>query len=227
MEPPGGEHGDGQFPVERALASASAIVPMGNLDLNEKMEFAFRPSNLPSGAQRTSCVGCCRICGLQNLKPHSILENLVVRHQLGVMRGSVKTPKLTPVDRRLWERWNASRRKPTLRQIGVDEIYLGKKQKFLNVVCNLRTDEPLWLGRERKKESLDEFFQTELSARQRRGVEAACVDIRKPYRLSIEQWAPNCRIIYDKLHIMQHADGAVMKCVGQSLSRKGRSMRAW
>ena len=43
--------------------------------------------------------------------------------------------------------------------MGVDEIHLGKKQKFLTVVCNLETGEPLWFGRERKKETLDEFFR--------------------------------------------------------------------
>ena len=43
--------------------------------------------------------------------------------------------------------------------MGVDEIYLGKKQKFMTVVSNLETGEPLWFGRERKKETLDEFFR--------------------------------------------------------------------
>jgi transposase len=129
------------------------------------------------------------------------------------------------IDLRYLERWNSSRRKPALRQMGVDEIYLGKKEKFLSVVCNLETGEPLWFGRERKKESLDEFFQTELSARQRRGIEAACVDMWKPYRLSIEQWAPNCRIIYDKFHIMQHANAAVDEVRRAEFFRKGGSMR--
>jgi transposase len=129
------------------------------------------------------------------------------------------------IDLRYLERWNWSRRKPALRQMGVDEIYLGKKEKFLSVVCNLETGEPLWFGRERKKESLDEFFQTELSARQRRGIEAACVDMWKPYRLSIEQWAPNCRIIYDKFHIMQHANAAVDEVRRAEFFRKGGSMR--
>jgi hypothetical protein len=36
-----------------------------------------------------------------------------------------------------------------LRQMGVDEIHIGKKQKFLTVVCNLETGEPLWFARER------------------------------------------------------------------------------
>ncbi len=51
--------------------------------------------------------------------------------------------------------------------------------------------------------------QTELSAGQRRRITAACVDMWEPFRLSIEQWAPNCRIVYDKFHIMQHANKAI------------------
>jgi hypothetical protein len=80
------------------------------------------------------------------------------------------------INLRYLERWAAARRKPALRQMGVDEIHLGKKQKFLTVVCNLETSEPLWFGRERKKETLDTFFQAGLSARQRRGIRAACAD---------------------------------------------------
>jgi transposase len=143
-----------------------------------------------------------------------------VARQFGLPASTVRA-----IDLRYLERWNASRRKPALRQMGVDEIYLGKKQKFLSVVCNLETGEPLWFGRERKKESLDAFFQAELTARQRRGIEAACVDMWKPYRLSIEQWAPNCRIIYDKFHIMQHANAAVDEVRRAEFFRKGGRMR--
>jgi len=143
-----------------------------------------------------------------------------VARQFGLAASTVRA-----IDLRYLERWNASRRLPALRQMGVDEIYLGKKQKFLSVVSNLETGEPLWFGRDRKKESLDSFFQTELSARQRRGIEAACVDMWKPYRRSIEQWAPNCQIIYDKFHIMQHANAAVDEVRRAEFFRKGGQMR--
>ena len=129
------------------------------------------------------------------------------------------------IDLRYLERWAATRRKPVLRQMGVDEIYLGKKQKFLTVVCNLETSEPLWFGRERKKETLDAFFEEELSARQRRGIEAACVDMWEPFRLSIEQWAPNCRIVYDKFHIMRHANDAIDEVRRAEFFRKGGHIR--
>src|SRR2546427_749066 len=113
------------------------------------------------------------------------------------------------IDLRYLERWEARRRKPRLRHMGVDEIYKGKREKFLTVVCNLETGEPLWFGRERKKETLDEFFRSQLRSRQRKRIEAACVDMWEPFRLSIEQWASQCQIIYDKFHIMQHANDAI------------------
>jgi transposase len=129
------------------------------------------------------------------------------------------------IDLRYLERWTATRRKPALRQMGVDEIYLGKKQKFLTVVCDLETSEPLWFGRERKKETLDTFFQEELTAHRRRSIEAVCVDMWEPFRLSIEQWAPNCRIVYDKFHIMQHANNAVDEVRRAEFFRKGGLLR--
>jgi transposase len=129
------------------------------------------------------------------------------------------------IDLRYLERWAASRRRPALGQMGVDEIYMGKKGKFLTVVCNLETAEPLWFGRERKKETLDDFLGEELSARQRRGIEAVCVDMWKPYRLSIEQWLPQCRIVYDKFHVMQHANQAVDEVRRAEFFRQGKRMR--
>ncbi len=143
-----------------------------------------------------------------------------VARQWGLASSTVRA-----IDLRYLERWNATRRTPALRQIGVDEIHLGKKQKFLTVVSNLDSTEPLWFGQERKKETLDEFFRSQLSAKQRRGIEAACVDMWEPYRLSIEEWAPNCQVVYDKFHIMQHANGAIDEVRRAEFFRKGGRMR--
>jgi transposase len=125
------------------------------------------------------------------------------------------------IDLRFLKRWAVGRRKPALRQMGVDELYLGTKEKFVTVVSNLETGEPLWMDRERKKERLDEFFEKQLSAFQRSANRAACVDMWEPYRQSVEQWATNCRIVYDKFHIMQHAAAAVDEVRGAEFFRKG------
>ena len=109
--------------------------------------------------------------------------------------------------------------------MGVDEIYLGKSQKFLTVVSNLETREPLWFGQERKQETLDEFFRTELSSLRRSRIEAACVDMWEPFTSSIVNWAPQCRIVYDKFHVMQHANRAVDEVRRAEFFRKGGRMR--
>jgi transposase len=129
------------------------------------------------------------------------------------------------IDLRYLERWEAKRRKPPLRHLGVDEIYRGKKGKFLTVVCNLETAEPLWFGRERKRETLDDFFRSQLVSRQRKRIEAACVDMWEPFRLSIQQWAPQCQIVYDKFHIMQHANAAIDEVRKAEFFRQGPKKR--
>ena len=72
----------------------------------------------------------------------------------GVARGrqwglAVKTVCL--IDKRTLQGGRpAGRLRAPLRQLGVDEIFLGKTSKFLTVVSNLETPEPLWLGKERE-----------------------------------------------------------------------------
>ena len=129
------------------------------------------------------------------------------------------------IDLRYLERWAAARRKPALRQMGIDELYLGKKQKFVTVVSNLESREPLWFGEERKKETLDEFFRTQLSPKQRERIEAACLDMWKPYRLSLEDWVPGCRLVYDKFHVLQHANAAIDEVRRAEFFRQGRRQR--
>jgi len=143
-----------------------------------------------------------------------------VARQFGLAASTVRA-----IDLRYLERWNATRRKDRLEQMGVDEIYFGKQMKFITVVSNLETGEPLWFGQDRKQETLDEFFRIQLKESQRKRIAAACVDMWRPFTNSIEQWAPNCRIVYDKFHVLQHANKAIDEVRRAEFFRKGGSMR--
>ena len=143
-----------------------------------------------------------------------------VARQFGLPASTVRA-----IDLRYLERWAKSRRKPALREVGVDEIYLGKTQKFLTVVSNLETGEPLWFGQDRTEDTVDEFFRTQLSAFQRKHIRAACVDMWEPFTASILKWAPQCRIVFDKFHVMQHACKAVDEVRRAEFFRKGGRMR--
>jgi transposase len=143
-----------------------------------------------------------------------------VARQFGLVASTVRA-----IDLRYLQRWSATRRKEPLKQMGVDEVYFGKHMKFITVVSNLETGEPLWFGQDRKQETLDEFFRTQLTERRRKGIEAACVDMWRPFTNSIKQWAPNCRIIYDKFHVLQHANKAIDEVRRAEFFRKGGRMR--
>jgi len=72
---------------------------------------------------------------------------------------------------------------------------------------------------------LDEFFAKQLSSGQRRRIQAACMDMWEPYKTSVLQWSPDCAIVYDKFHIMQHANQAVDEVRRAEFFRKGARMR--
>jgi transposase len=55
-----------------------------------------------------------------------------VAFQFGLSTNAVRA-----IDLRYLQRWQESRKKPALRNMGVDEIHLGKKLKFITVVSNL------------------------------------------------------------------------------------------
>ena len=83
----------------------------------------------------------------------------------------------------------------------------------------------MWFGRDRTQATLDEFFRTELRWGQRQRIEAACVDMWQAFTNSITQWAPHCRIVYDKFHVMQHANAVVDETRRAEFVRKGGRAR--
>src|ERR1700740_622886 len=168
------------------------------------------PSKAPFSKRFEEAVG--QACESASVRP--------VARQFSLAASTVRA-----IDLRYLKRWSAMRRKDGLEQMGVDEIYFGKQMKFITVVSNLETGEPLWFGQDRKQETLDEFFRTQLSGTQRKHIEAACVDMWRPFTNSIAQWAVNCRIVYDKFHILQHANKAIDEVRRAEFFRKGGRMR--
>jgi transposase len=201
--------------------------------------------DLPWGEYRTTVVievyrVCCPNCGVKVEKVPQLpskapfskrfeeavggaCESASVRQVARQFKLAASTVRA--IDLRYLERWKVTRRKIPLKEMGVDEIYLGKTMKFITVVSNLESTEPVWFGQDRKQETLDEFFQTQLSAMQRKRLESVCVDMWQPFTNSIQQWARNCQIVYDKFHVLQHANRAIDEVRRAEFFRKGGSMR--
>src|SRR6266581_3968071 len=128
------------------------------------------------------------------------------------------------MDKRVLRRWAAARPRRPLHYLGVDEIFLGKTVKFLTVVSDLESGEPLWVGLERKRETLDRFFAT-LSRARRRAIRAVCVDMWEPFRLSLRTHVPQAKIVYDKFHVLRHASEALDETRRAEFFRQGAEAR--
>jgi transposase len=129
------------------------------------------------------------------------------------------------LDKRVLQRWAAARPRRPLHYLGVDEFFVGKRVKFLTVVSDLVRGEPIWVGEDRKRETLDRFFAEALPPARRRAVWAVCVDMWEPFRLSLAEHLPQARIVYDKFHVLRHASEALDETRRAEFFRQGPKAR--
>src|SRR3989442_8452991 len=83
------------------LILVCTIVPPVNLKRSETMGLAHSPSPpYPTLEMLTTLVVA--LSSVFKTRAALQLENVALRHQLGVLRRSVKKPKFTPLDQLLW-----------------------------------------------------------------------------------------------------------------------------
>jgi transposase len=97
-----------------------------------------------------------------------------------------------------------------VRHIGIDEKATKKGQKYFTIVSDLDAGVVLWIGRGRKKETLNAFWAG-LSAEQLSGIEGIAMDMWLPYFESTVAHVPDAasKIVFDKFHITSYLTKAV------------------
>lgn len=129
------------------------------------------------------------------------------------------------------ERWDNTREVPPLTQVGVDEKYLGRRnkrqEKFVTIVSNLATGEPLWIGYGRSAETLTSFLQT-LSSEQKTSIELFAMDMHAPFRKAIadDPELKHAVVSHDPFHIMKRAGDALSELRRAVFFRAGPELRA-
>jgi transposase len=118
------------------------------------------------------------------------------------------------------------RRVPAL--MGVDEKAVAKGQRYLTLVCDLEQATVEYIADERKKASLDGYFQ-QLSEDERGQIKAVAIDMWEPYVSSVCAYLPDAedKIVFDRFHIMKHmleSVDAVRKREHRALSAQGQDL---
>jgi transposase len=92
-------------------------------------------------------------------------------------------------------------------KIGVDEIAYEKGHKYLTVVRDVDLGKVIWVGKARKKETLDEFF-AKLGIVKCMSIKVAVCDMWDPYIASIRA-NTDAAIVFDKFHIAKSINEVV------------------
>lgn len=94
--------------------------------------------------------------------------------------------------------------------IGVDEKAAAKGHTYLTLVSDLDRGCVEHIADDRKRESLDGYFQG-FSETERAGIAAVAMDMWEPYIQSVKAHVPDAddKIVFDRFHIMMHLGKAV------------------
>lgn len=128
-------------------------------------------------------------------------------------------------------RWEATRPKVKLRQVGVDEKYLGRRnsreEKYVTIVSNLETGEPIWIGYGRKEETLKQWLST-LSKAAKKRIKLFAMDMHDAFKNAVrnDPELAHADVVHDPFHVVKRANQAIEELRRSVFFRAGEEMRA-
>lgn len=134
-------------------------------------------------------------------------------------------------EQRALERWDATREQPELTMVGIDEKYLGRRnkrrRKFVTIISNLETGEPIWIGAGRGQEPVNDWVQS-LTAEQKAGLKLFSMDMSQAYTSAIKSHPElqHAYIVHDPFHVMKRALEALDELRRATFFRAGPQLRA-
>ena len=126
-------------------------------------------------------------------------------------------------------RWAATRTTPPLRQIGIDEKWLGRRHhldhKYVTIISNLETGEPIWIGAHRREETVRRWLAT-LSSEQKKEIELVAMDMHLPFLNAIcsDPGLSHVAVVHDPFHIMKRVGEALDELRKEVFFRAGPEM---
>ncbi len=128
-------------------------------------------------------------------------------------------------------RWERTRPARVLRMVGVDEKWLGRrhksKEKFVTIVSDLETGEPLWIGYGRSEATLKVWIDT-LSPEQKAVIVLFAMDMHRPFLNAVraDTALAHAAVVHDPFHVMKRAGEAVTELRRAAFFRAGPELRA-
>ncbi|WP_370445976.1 ISL3 family transposase [Acidiferrobacter sp. SPIII_3] len=109
--------------------------------------------------------------------------------------------------------------------LGADEIAYCKGRKYATIIYDLDRSHVVWVGRGLGRETIDRFFNEQLSDGQKQRIRWASCDRGRAYTGAIQHHCPNATLVIDRFHVVKalnEALDAVRKDEWRGLDKRGR-----
>ena len=88
-----------------------------------------------------------------------------------------------------------------LKSIAIDEIYNGKKHKYLTIVLNLETGVVVFVGKGKGMDALSPFW--EKLGRRKKKIKSVAIDMSSAYTKAVLKNLPRAIFVYDRFHVIK------------------------
>ena len=105
------------------------------------------------------------------------------------------------IDKRFLEAEYGQTEYEGLRLLAVDEIAVRRGHRYMTVVIDYQTGRVVWMGQDRRKETLLAFFAG-MTPEQRSRIEAVAMDMWRPYIDATAEAVPGAKIVFDLYHVV-------------------------
>jgi transposase len=208
----------------------------------EDLPWAGRPVEIEYAPIRVKCRHCGSHAGemvawadryqrqTRRLQQHLALEasSMPVLHVAAKYALNWKTVRRAEVS--AIERWEATRASVPLTLVGVDEKYLGRRNKlvdkFVTIVSNLQTGEPLWIGPGRSEDTLSVWLSS-LTPEQKATIKLFAMDMHRAFYNAVraDEALAHAAIVHDPFHVLKRAGEAITELRRAIFFRADAEMR--
>ena len=88
-----------------------------------------------------------------------------------------------------------------LKNLCIDEIYVGKKKKFYTLVLDLDSGRIVWVCRGRGKPALQGFWRRLRKCKAK--IQAVAMDMSGAYWAAVLEALPKVKVVFDRFHIIK------------------------
>jgi transposase len=167
-----------ELPIQRVECKACGAIRQ------VKVDFADEHSRYMRGFERY----------VLELSSHTTIADAA--NHLGVSWDVVKD-----IQKRYLQRKFSRPRLGRLKQIAIDEIYVGKRHKFLTIVLDLESGAVVFVGEGKGGDALEPFWRRLKAARAK--IEAVAIDMSQAYVRAVTSNLPKAILVFDHFHVIK------------------------